>query len=495
MFIVTLKTSSMMQEDTGGRKWAVMVSAFFVQFIICGITYSMGIFHVVFRHIFAGSHFDTSWVSALLLHVTVISSVLFRFVTAKFGSRVSVMLGGLLSSIGLALGVCITELYEIYLCMGVLTGIGFGIACSPSIVAVEQYFHRCRYQALSTVLAGIGCGIIVFPNFIRYLLEIYAWRGTLLLLSAITLNLCVCGAIMKPLKFEKEVQLLPLLSCMPLRNPLFYAMCIGNFFWSFGSTIIYIFLPSYAISMDTDFITATFLVSCIGMASFTSRVIFAFMGHNSTLDDVTAILCSVGLGAVITGTCPLLFKHYSGQISYTLLFGFYSGFWTTFMSQVTRELLGPHYIAIGNGYLSFMIALGSLGAPCAALLIQAEDEYTYAFYLAGACLLTSATIMVLFKYRQCGSPTHLTPSEHKIPLMNTSNGTATKCPDPTTTYRYYEEDHMVMQKSGMYSLSASTETNLELQVRVSNRRDINHRLSSSREFHLTSASMEKSRQS
>lgn len=250
-----------------------------------------------------------------------------------------------------------------------IVGIGFGIACSPSIVAIEQYFHKCRYQALSTVLAGIGCGIIVFPIIVRYLLEEYAWRGTLLLLSASTLNLCVCGAVMKPLKCEKEVRLLPLLSCLPLRNPLFYAMCIANLFWSFGSTIIYLFLPSYAISMGTDFSTATFLVSCIGMASFTSRVIFAFMGHNSTLDDVTAILCSLGLGSVVTGICPLLFENFTGQIGYTLLFGFYSGFWTTFMSQVTRELLGPHYIAIGNGYLSFMIALGCLGGPCAGKFV------------------------------------------------------------------------------------------------------------------------------
>lgn len=461
MIVVTVKTTSMMQEDTGGWKWAVMVAAFFVQFIVCGITYSMGIFHVVFRNIFAGSQFDTSWVAALLFHVTAISSVLFRFVTSKFGCRISVILGGILSTAGLALGVCVTELYEVYLCMGVLTGIGFGIACSPSIVAIEQYFHKCRYQALSTVLAGIGCGIIVFPIIVRYLLEQYAWRGTLLLLSASTLNLCVCGAVMKPLKCEKEVRLLPLLSCLPLRNPLFYAMCIANLFWSFGSTIIYLFLPSYAISMGTDFSTATFLVSCIGMASFTSRVIFAFMGHNSTLDDVTAILCSLGLGSVVTGICPLLFENFTGQIGYTLLFGFYSGFWTTFMSQVTRELLGPHYIAIGNGYLSFMIALGCLGGPCAALLIQAEDEYKYAFYLAGACLLTSSTIMVLFKYRQCGVPVSLPSSEMKEPLMNAQNGAA-KYADSTTTYRYYDEEHMVMQTPGVYSLPASTDARLEL---------------------------------
>jgi hypothetical protein len=82
--------------------------------------------------------------------------------------------------------------------------------------------------------------------------------------------------------------------------------------------------------------------------------------------QVTSVLCSVGLGVVITGICPMLFKHYPGQIGYTLLFGFYSGFWTTFLSQVSRELIGPEYIALGNGYLSFMVALGALAAGPAA---------------------------------------------------------------------------------------------------------------------------------
>ena len=34
--------------------------------------------------------------------------------------------------------------------------------------------------------------------------------------------------------------------------------------------------------------------------------------------------------------------------------------------QVSRELIGPEYIALGNGYLSFMIALGALTAGPAA---------------------------------------------------------------------------------------------------------------------------------
>lgn len=245
---------------------------------------------------------------------------------------------------------------------------------------IEQHFHRQRFQAISIAVGGVGAGIITFPFIIKHLLKFYAWRGTLLILAGFSFNLCACGAMMFPVHKSKEVRLMPLLSCLALRNPIFHGLCISNFFWSFGSTIVYMYLPAYAIHEHTSLDNSFLLVSCIGVASFTSRTIFAFMGRKSALDDVTAVLCSVTLGVVLTGISPMMFEKYAGQISFTLIFGFYSGYWTTFLSQVSRELVGPEYIAMGNGYLSFMIAVGSLlGGPCAGLYIL---FYIYLFILS-----------------------------------------------------------------------------------------------------------------
>lgn len=406
MFEVSSVTVSAMgsASDDGGWKWAVVTAAFFSQFIICGITYSVGVFHVIFKDIFYESHFETSWIGSILLYVTALSSVMFRFVTSTFGCRVSVMLGGLLAATGLALGMMVQELYQLYFTFGVLTGLGFGLACSPSVVAVERYFIHGRFQALSIMVAGIGAGIITFPVLIRELLVHFAWRGTMLILAGICLNLCVCGMVMKPLRHEKEIRLLPMLSCFPLRHPLFHGMCFANLFWSFGSTVIYVYLPSYAMAKGTSFEMSVFLVSCVGISSFVSRMIFAFMGPNSTLDEVTSALCPIGLGVILTGISNMLFDDYTGQVGYCILFGFYSGFWTTFLSQVSRELLGPEYIAMGNGYLSFMVALGAIcGGPLTGILLQKENDFKYAFYLAGACLLWSSIVMVLFKLKRCSS--------------------------------------------------------------------------------------------
>lgn len=410
-----------MERDDAEKPWRIVIASFFVQFIVCGITYSLGIFHIIFQDVFSQDHFDTSWAGSILIYVTALTSVMFRCFISKFGCRVSVMLGGLIAAAGLALSVVVTNLFQLYLTYSLMTGIGFGLACTPSIMIIEQHFHKQRFRAVSVAVAGVGCGIIAFPFIIEHLIEYYAWRGMLLILAGFAFNICVCGSVMSPVKKEREVRLLPLLSCQPLRNPIFHGLCISNFFWSFGSTIVYMYLPAYAIEEGTDFENSMLLIACIGIASFSSRTIFAFMGRKSALDQVTAILCSVGLGVVLTGIAPRMLQRYSGQIAYTIIFGFYSGYWTTFLSQASRELVGPEYIAMGNGYLCFMIAVGGLlGGPCAGILIQEEGLFKYAFYMAGASLIWSNVILLIFKFKNCvplPSPEYYYKST-KVPLLD-----------------------------------------------------------------------------
>ena len=76
MFVVTRidGSSPMSRKEEDGWRWAVVIAAFFTQFIVCGITYSIGVFHVIFKDIFYESHFDTSWIGSVLLYVTALSS-------------------------------------------------------------------------------------------------------------------------------------------------------------------------------------------------------------------------------------------------------------------------------------------------------------------------------------------------------------------------------------------------------------------------------------
>lgn len=54
--------------------------------------------------------------------VLCILGVVLRCFMSKFGSRVCVMLGGLISAGGLALSVFVNDVYQLYLTYGLMTG-------------------------------------------------------------------------------------------------------------------------------------------------------------------------------------------------------------------------------------------------------------------------------------------------------------------------------------------------------------------------------------
>ena len=78
MFVVTVTGKPTMQEDEDGRRWIVVIAAFFVQFIICGISYSIGVFQIVFQDVFSIDYFDTSWAGSIQLYTTALTSKVTR---------------------------------------------------------------------------------------------------------------------------------------------------------------------------------------------------------------------------------------------------------------------------------------------------------------------------------------------------------------------------------------------------------------------------------
>ena len=90
------------------------------------------------------------------------------------------------------------------LCFLPVTGIGTGLAYSPGIVIVGQYFEKKRAFANGIALAGSGIGSIAIPPLMVYAQENYGLEGTLLIMAGVTLNLCVSGMLFRPAAFYMQ---------------------------------------------------------------------------------------------------------------------------------------------------------------------------------------------------------------------------------------------------------------------------------------------------
>ena len=65
------------------------------------------------------------------------------------------------------------------------------------MASLSTYFNVYYDVALSFSNAGIGAGVMLIPVVTQFLLEWYGWRGALLLIGGLNLNLLVCGCTLR----------------------------------------------------------------------------------------------------------------------------------------------------------------------------------------------------------------------------------------------------------------------------------------------------------
>ena len=69
-----------------------------------------------------------------------------------------------------------------------------------SLIVVGTYFTRKRALATGIATSGSGLGTFAYAYMTNVLLGEFDWKGTVLILSAVILNIVVCGAVYRPLK-------------------------------------------------------------------------------------------------------------------------------------------------------------------------------------------------------------------------------------------------------------------------------------------------------
>jgi MCP family monocarboxylic acid transporter-like MFS transporter 14 len=81
-------------------------------------------------------------------------------------------------------------------------GLGVGLTASSTFVALNNYFVKRRGQAVGLSLAGTAFGMMLMPQAVKFLLEAFDFRGTILILGAFALNAIVGSALLQPAKWH-----------------------------------------------------------------------------------------------------------------------------------------------------------------------------------------------------------------------------------------------------------------------------------------------------
>lgn len=76
------------------------------------------------------------------------------------------------------------------------SGLGFGLVYLPAVVCVGYYFESKRALATGIAVCGSGIGTMVFPPLLNYMISMFSWQGTHLLIAGFILNCCVSYTLM-----------------------------------------------------------------------------------------------------------------------------------------------------------------------------------------------------------------------------------------------------------------------------------------------------------
>ncbi|KAL2765715.1 monocarboxylate transporter 13, partial [Daubentonia madagascariensis] len=299
---------------------------------------------------------------------------------------------------------------------------GWALTFTPTLACLSCYFSRHRSLATGLALTGVGLSSFVFAPLFQWLLSYYAWRGALLLVSALSLHLVACGALLRPLFLAEDTavggpgaQLTSLLHHGP-----FFRYTVAVTLINTGYFIPYVHLVAHLQDLGWDPLPAAFLLSVAAISDLVGRVASGWLG-DAVPGPVARLLM---LWTTLTGVSLALFPVAQSPIALvalTVAYGFTSGALTPVAFSMLPELVGTGRIYCGLGLLQMVESLGGLlGAPLSGYLRDVTGNYTASFVVAGAFLLLgSGVLMTLPHFFSCFSATTSRPQDLVTEALDT----------------------------------------------------------------------------
>uniref|UniRef100_A0A8D3DCM0 Major facilitator superfamily (MFS) profile domain-containing protein n=1 Tax=Scophthalmus maximus TaxID=52904 RepID=A0A8D3DCM0_SCOMX len=366
----------------GGYGWVVVVSAFFIMGLTTAVLKNFGVFFLDIQSHFGVQTSTASWVTSTTIALFHLGAPVASALTLRFSQRVVIMVGGLLSASGMLLASLDLGLPWLYLTMGVLQGTGISFAWIPANSMVNHYFVRWRPIAYAVASSGECVFAVVFSPFFQWLIEMYSWQGALLIVGGLQLNLCVCGALMRPMETtqgsiqetkdgpEGSAALLrpkrrAIFQCTLLRKPELVLYILFAVLAATGFFIPPLFLVPFASSVGMDKYWPASLLSVLALADLAGRLICGWVANMGLLRNLQLLTMVATLVGVVLLLLPVS-HNYWAILFFTSLYGFLFGCVVAVHVTALVDIVTLEGFDSGLGMLMLFRSIGGFMGPPAA---------------------------------------------------------------------------------------------------------------------------------
>ncbi|XP_012695188.2 monocarboxylate transporter 6 [Clupea harengus] len=429
------ETQSGLEAPDGGWGWVVVASTILVLALTLAFPSCMGIFYTDLQTEFKTSNIETAGVPAIMTAVLHGGGPLCSVLVELYGCRPVVILGGILSGLGMTASSFAQSITALYITAGIITGLGFCFSFQPAITMIGYYFVRRRAFANALSSTGTALGLSVLPLLANFLRGWYGWRGSFMIFGAILLNCCVCGAVLRPLqpsarrgsrwqrrqsdhaepdrpdghppqrepeglKRRLRDTLSGLMAFLHrhmgfdlLRsNPRYRAFTLSVAWMMLGFTVPLVYLVPYATSHGMDQDRAALLMSILGLVNILVRPVVAlvfglprFRGSRCFVYMFAAAILVNGLSNCVCAAAA----SFPVLLAFVVLFGLSMSFIGSLLVTVLMDTVDIRRFHSALGLICCMESFTVLmGPPLAGLLMDRTGQYKYVFY---ACSVNVAS--------------------------------------------------------------------------------------------------------
>ncbi|XP_029650579.1 monocarboxylate transporter 12-B-like isoform X1 [Octopus sinensis] len=173
----------------------VYLSLFYNVFVCSGVPISLGVMYPELKASFSSTNAEAATIVSLAMGLLTSGGIIGGFLCNKIGARKTIAMGSILSFSGAFASYFAESILTLMFTLGVFVGIGNAVVYIPSMVVVSEKFDNHASMLTMILTAGRPAGVLLFPIIINFLMEIYFWQGTLLIISGFLLNIVLFGLL------------------------------------------------------------------------------------------------------------------------------------------------------------------------------------------------------------------------------------------------------------------------------------------------------------
>jgi len=176
------------------RGYLVVAACFLIATVAWGANRTFGVFFEPMLDEFGWTRAATSGAFTIVMIIMGVFTLVTGRLTDRYGPRPVLISCGLLMGISYICTSQVNTIWQLYIFLGLLGGIGMSGFFAPLMSTVARWFSRRRAMMSGIVVAGPALGIVIMPLVFTSFIDTYGWRTSYTILGSVVLLLIILAA-------------------------------------------------------------------------------------------------------------------------------------------------------------------------------------------------------------------------------------------------------------------------------------------------------------